>query len=57
MASPVEIERAKEIMIAYIQSLGTASNSLFLKPGRESQANESFEGAWDRIIKKVSVQG
>ncbi len=55
MSTPNQIEYTKEIMIAYIQSLGEASTVLFPKSGSENAATESFEGTWERILKVVSV--
>ena len=55
MATPNQIQYTKEIMIAYVQSLGAASTVLFPKTGSESAATESFECTWDRILKMVST--
>jgi hypothetical protein len=54
MATPNEMQQAKEIMMAYIQSLGTTSSVLFPKAGSENTAIEQFEGTWVRILKTLS---
>jgi hypothetical protein len=46
----------KEIIIAYIQSLGTGANILFPKSTRDHLVTENFEATWNRILKTVMGQ-
>lgn len=58
MYSDVQIQVAKEIVIALIQSGGVNStHTFFPKQGSESMSTESFEAIWNRIVKTVSAGG
>jgi hypothetical protein len=45
----------KDIMIAYVHSLGAASVLLFPKNGLEDAQTESFEATWERILARVKA--
>lgn len=47
---------AKEIMIAYIHSLGPSASFLFRQPGREATNEKNFSETWHIIVKAISGQ-
>jgi hypothetical protein len=54
--TPADEGIARDIIIAYIQSLGSGSSVLFRRPGQEQVVTQNFEETWDRILKTVSGQ-
>ena len=45
---------AKDMMITYIQALGSNASVLFRKPGNEPTDQQGFQQTWETIVKTLS---